>query len=254
MKNFNIHKLVKQQDIYENLSDFYFNQIPDNILHLLHNDSVTYNEIILESLNSSETSVVINQLKKYYVQFIESVKIMNNNSRSGFIINLMNIFNVETFLDNNLEIYNLLNFYGYYISKYLKNSILISPTYASIANDILQQNHNICYHFTNSKKIDSILENGLRCKNNFYRYFPERIYFYITLNIFDNQGNLKTDVKKFLTDIDKTEDIYAIKVNLNNTNIPVYQDDVIDNPYSIFTYHNILTKYLTLINKKISVK
>ena len=72
------------------------------------------------------------------------------------------------------------------------NKILfIEPKFSNIVD--LTEYHNICYHFTDMKNIDSILRNGLRIKNNSYRTYPERIYLYKTNNLFSN-NQLNPDI------------------------------------------------------------
>lgn len=215
-----------------------------------------YNNIKNEfiPINSQNFLSIKYFLEKHYNEYIKEIKPLNSDIKCGFLLFLKNIkyYDIKIFLEFNSNIHNILNFFGYYISSFnnYDYSILISPIYSTNVTYKLNENNNICYHFTTEEKIESIFKNGLRCKQSDYRYFPKRIYLYITDNIFDQNNKIKQNIYKFLKEIEKTENIYAIKVNLN---ISIYQDDTMNDINSVYTYCNIPPKYLTLINKKISL-
>lgn len=73
---------------------------------------------------------------------------------------------------------NILNLYGYYVSKKDNTTLYVEPRYSEeITNDIYKYDY--IYHVTDQKYLDKILKNGLNPKNNKKgsRNYSKRIYF-----------------------------------------------------------------------------
>ena len=226
------------EQYYESLCGFFCEDInPDDI-----DMNVDY---ILEALNSHD----VEKLKsKLYKEFNDEYELeFNDYDNSSFTIttNKSNYI----YLSNDKKLKRILDFYGYYLSDVdLKSKkIFIEPTYSKEIN--LSEYHNICYHFTYTDNVDSILKNGLRCKKSNYRDYPERIFLYKTNEQLFNNGKLSDKVKEFCDKIlGANKHISILRIDLNHVhNIPIYKDTAMKEEEAIFTYHNIPSKLITLV-------
>lgn len=150
---------------------------------------------------------------------------------------------LESFINNSLYNEALYNFFD-------EN---IDPKYLDIANDILNNSHYICYHFTNVSNVDSILKNGLRCKSDSSKDAPKRIYLYCDINIIEN-NHIKENIVKTIYEIFGNDvnlnDICAIKIDMNELkNITVYKDTLMYDNHSVFIYNNIPEKFIKKVIK-----
>ena len=232
------------------------------------------NDIILETLNSHDFQKIKLKLLKLYNDDI--IEIINNSDKKkdSFEI-LFKPTNKSLNIIKSDKLNNSLEYYGYFkaavltingsikctnLDKYdLKDLItfynntdsiilMIEPKYSDIANDILNNSHYICYHFTNISNIDSILKNGLRCKSASSKDAPERIYLYCDINIIDN-NHIKENIIKTIYEIFGSNvnlnNICAIKIDMNELkNITVYKDTLMYDNHSVFIYNNVPEKFI----------
>lgn len=242
---------------YESLLDLFNNDIPEEYIEKIKNGE--FNDFIIENLNTHNVKQLQDKIRKefddkYVFGFEETLNYDNEgkekyNKKSFYIIATDKIINKMS-KDEDLE--NLIKFYGYYISKAKDDYILVCPLYAEHANDLVyKENHGILYHFTTSNNDESILKNGLRCKQATYRKFPERIYLYSKYKLDNND-------KKF---IDKVTDpfkrrkygISIFKINLNKIgkDISFYTDDYMEEDEAVYTYTNIPAECISKIKYEI---
>jgi hypothetical protein len=144
---------------------------------------------------------------------------------------------------------DILFFYNYYnsFSRHIDNKLhyFIEPYYPKDISEDIRSKHLNIYHFTHKKNIDSILNNGLRCKKNNYRDFPERIYLYVTDKKIDyNDKDILIFIDKTLN---TTKDIAIFKIK-NINNISIYNDTAMIEDNACFTYNNISKLQIKLIN------
>lgn len=241
---------------YESLLDLFNNEIPEEYIEKIKNGK--FNDFIIENLKTHDAKKLQDKIKKEfdnkYVFHFEEVLNYDNegkekyDNKSFYIITREEIINKMS-KDKDLE--NLIKFYGYYISKAKDDYILVCPLYAEYANDLVyKKNHGILYHFTTSNNNESILKNGLRCRQGTYRKFPERIYLYSKYKL-DN--NIKEFINK-VTDTFKKEKygISIFKINLNKIgkDISFYTDDYMDEEEAVYTYTNIPSECISKIKLK----
>ena len=234
------------QEKYISLVNFFNDDISDNLINSFINNPDF--DFILETLNSHDKLKLQNKLINKFelnIKHIYNYNKDNSKNKDSFWIILNKDVDINDF-KKNIDLINLLDYFDYYISQIdIFNKILfIEPKFSNIVD--LTGYHNICYHFTNMKNIDSILRNGLRIKNNSYRTYPERIYLYKINNLFSN-NQLNPDILLFISKYLKIKNVAIFKVNLNNINIPIYNDTAMIDNNSLFTYNNIPSKYLKLI-------
>lgn len=223
---------------YESLCDFFNEDLDPNNIDI----NIDY---ILEALNSHD----VEKLKsKLFQEFNDEYKIEFEDYDNGSFTIKVNKSNY-IYLSNDKKFKKILEFYGYYLSNvdFKTKSLFIEPTYSKIVD--LNEFHNICYHFTYTKNVDSILKNGLRCKKAKYRNFPERIFLYKTNERIFNNGKLTDKVKEFCDKIlNSNDNISVLKIDFNHVhNIPIYKDTAMKEEEAIFTYHNIPAELIKLV-------
>lgn len=242
--------VIKYYEDVNILENFFCDNIPEHIKEQFVNKEKNYNEIIIETLNSHNKIELIKKIHKFFPDVIDHIEEFNEDEKSGFYLVCNSDININNYISDD-KFNNLIKFYGYYISKKMihTNSILICPTIAENANDTLFDNNCICYHFTQKSKVNSILKNGLRCKSSEYRYFPERIYLYVSYRVLNKNGELLDSVKQFLKDINmSTHNLAILKIDLNRLkHIDVYHDDCVNDKNSIYTYSNIPSTYIKVL-------
>ena len=269
---------IKNHRLESFINNSLYNEALYNFFGEIINESYS-NDLILETLNSHDFQKIKLRLLKLYSNDI--IEIINNSDKKkdSFEIifkatnNSLNIIKSDK-LNNSLE------YYGYFkaavlttngsikstnLDKYdLKDLItlynntysiilMIEPKYSDIANNILNNSHYICYHFTNISNIDSILKNGLRCKSDSSKDTPERIYLYCDTKIIEN-NHIKENIVKTIYEIFgnnvKLNDICAIKIDMNKLkNITVYKDTLMYDNHSVFIYNNIPEKFINEVIK-----
>ena len=232
----------------EDLKDFFGEDLnPDDI--------IMDHDIILETINTHNTEDLKKQILKLYgdkykIDFSSPTPTKESNDKKAFDINFNDTFDLksEKFID-------LLNRYGYYVTRSGDGWGSICPTYATdVYDQVYVKNHGILYHFTTKDKEQSIIENGLRIKDNKYREFPKRIYLYSALTIFDKDRKLLDEVKSFIQQVVTVflQKVVIFKIDMNkiSKNVNFYTDDYMDEEESVYTYTNIPPEAITKIDFK----
>jgi hypothetical protein len=198
-------------------------------------------DLYYETLKTHDTDLLIKKLNDIYENDISCIK-YNGEDKCSFYIVLNNKIDTNK-LNDILFFYNYINSFERKINN--KIHYFIEPFYPKdISKDIFEKHLSI-YHFTNKRNIDSILKNGLRCKKNTYRDFPERIYLYVTdKKINDDKDNVLKFIDKVLR---TTKDVAIIKIK-NIHNIPIYNDTAMMEDNACFTYNNIDKSQIELLN------
>ena len=127
----------------------------------------------------------------------------------------------------------------------------ICPKYSKNCTDfIFDQCKGICYHICQTKDVESILKKGLRCRSAKYRYFPKRIYVIaFTVKETNRSNDIFREVVNELgiNDISKYT-VLRINLGTNGNNYhsgpDFYQDDVMKQQNTFFTYINIPKEYI----------
>lgn len=202
-------------------------------------------DYILENLNTHDQNLLIKKLEK--IKYFNKVEFEQKQ-----VIKL--VCNKKA---DEQELNNVLDFYGYYIS--LKQYDLetdryfyfICPKYSKNYTDfIFDQCKGVCYHICQTKDVESILKNGLRCRSAKYRYFPKRIYV-IALPV-KEISKLNTTLKSIVEEIgiDNTSKYSVLRIDLGSngnshgSGPDFYQDDAMENENTFFTYTNIPPQYI----------
>lgn len=257
-------RLAKNQYYYEQLVEFYNNDIPEKYLKLYEECNLYDNEFIMETLKTHDSIKLQNKLLKEYddIEF----KDYSGKDKKSFYMILSNKYNIYDFYNNskrldadfnNIEKFNnILSFYNYYVSYTEKINdkwtLFIEPRYSDEITSQLEKNHVSLYHFTDGESAKSILKNGLRIKKSKYREFPERIFLYATnKDLSDDKINVCT----FILKVCNRSKIYKhglsiLKLNIYHKDIKIYNDTAMKDKEAVFVYENIPAEYI----KEIIVK
>lgn len=124
--------------------------------------------------------------------------------------------------------------------------IYIEPVYPVNYNNYVNYDcHGIVYHITTKDNVNSILKSGLRMRNpeynNSYRNFPGRIYLCASPK-FDDFEMLKSVADKVIEGGWKNSAI--IKITVRYAKINFYKDEIMNDDYCFFTYHNIPPEWI----------
>lgn len=258
-------RISKNNWFYNEVKDYY-NIIPNKYLQLYENCNLLDFLYLNENLQTHNYKKLQEQLLKYYGDYIEGFKDYegSNNIKSFYIIlkyqkskyDIKNskydipILSIKGIKNKSHEVdkfFNILNFFNYKYSNYEiianKYCLYIEPIYSEDASDYFNKCHRQAYHFTYKENVDKILKTGLRIKHGNYREFPKRIYLWAPEN---NKLNID-EALEFAKNIFYVNnlllsDIGIIKVNLYNTNIPIYRDTAMKDKEALFVYNNIPAK------------
>lgn len=263
LKENNPDKIAKNNFIYQEMADFYNDEIPDKYIQLYEDCNLLDFSYIHENLQTHDYKKLQNQLLKEYGDYIDSFEdYQGNDDKKSFYIILKNQkpkYNLETSqLDNPLlsvknvskntkeveKFFNILRFFNYQYSNYErlndKYALYIEPIYSEDATDYFNKCHRQAYHLTYKDNIDKILKSGLRIKSGTYCEFPERIYLWASEdNKLNKQKLLEFAKKIFYINNLSFDDIGIIKVDLYHTNFPVYKDTAMKEKEALFIYNNI---------------
>lgn len=244
--------------------DFYYSSL---YKFLPDRKNGTYNDWVNESLTSHNRKKLIDKLKtvlgEYYIDTIEikekpmyvGVFAIEVSKNCPIIVSDSNTtFELS---DNKLsnEIYNILQFYNYYITVIDKsvNSYIISfePLYTESANKVIKQNGGIVYHVTNRNNLKTIFRTGLRPrvgktrKNNGYRYFSDRIF--LIGHSDDIVENIKSVLEDKGYDENDTDKYVILKIDLTQHDINLWFDDASAGKMNVYTLTAIPSKLITEI-------
>lgn len=240
----NLQYHIQSQQKYQDMLEFFDNDIPDNILERFKSgEDIDY---VWENLKSHDIDSLINRLyKEFPIDNIEKF------GEGCFIVWF------ETDMSNYDKFKDILRFYNYNIRQTFKGGLLIEPIYATdLSNYVYNECGGIVYHFTDNKSAKYILENGLRIKGSTVgRHIPKRIYVYAPQKLI-NKNDID-DVKRFALAVVnsikiKRYGLCCLKINLNkphNTNIGFYKDTTMKQKESLFTLNNIPKECITIDNK-----
>ena len=223
------------------MKEFYNNKIPNYLIYKILDDD--YPDYIAETLNSHDVKLLIKKLQINF-SFIKSFNyIENDENKKMFVINLLNKNDLNKLLNND-KFNNIITFFNYYITQIIDTKLILEPIYSeNITNYMILNKFYYVYHITSSDKEDKIMEKGLRCKTSNYRYYPERIYFYISKYKFSYfSDDLKILIKKIINyDKLKTYGITLFKIKeplFGNHNYSFYKDTTLPKN-SVFIYNNV---------------
>ena len=236
LSKFDIHNKFMYESFVNEIENYY-GEIPNNIVEAFHNGEV--HDYILENLNTHDTDMlqkkILDIFNKYDVKFYN----YSDDNKNAFEIQTENANELSN--DNNFT--NLLDFFGYYVSKIYADALLICPKYSKNMNDLVySKNHGKLYHFTTSDHDKSILENGLRTRNKNYRFFPKRIYLYSAFESLDKINEIKEYITKVVGQLRINRyglSVFKIDLSKLNNEISFYKDDIMNDDNSVFTYTNI---------------
>ena len=238
---------------YEEIKDFYGEDNIPNDLKLLYENRLLVNfkyEYINENLQTHDYKKLQNKLLEYYKDDIENFKeydgskkiksfwiILKNNNKK------INIKDLRNHSNNIEEFFNLLNFFNYTYREWekIENKIclFIEPIYSEDATEYFNKCHRQAYHFTYKKNVENILNNGIRLKekDSLIRY-PKRIYIWAT-----DKKISKSEINNFIKTLFSEEfdenKIAIIKIDLHNTDYPVYKDTAMKDKEALFIYNSI---------------
>lgn len=239
---------------YEQLEDFYGeHNIPNKYVNLFANRTL-YKlgyDYINENLKTHDYKKLQNKLLEYYPNDIEYFKEYegNNKIKSFYIIlknnsKILTIKNLKEKDNNEIEkFFNILDFFNYTYREYKKVNeeigLFIEPIYSEDASDYFDKCHRQAYHFTYKINVNNILKNGIRIKdkNSIIKY-PKRIYIWSS-----NKKISKSEINNFIRiifgyDFDENR-IGVIKIDLYNTNYPVYKDTAMKDKEALFICNSI---------------
>ena len=201
-------------------------------------------DYILENLNTHDTNLLIQQLEKIN----GTCNVSDEGKGTVKLVHKEKLNKKETFI-------NLLDFYGYYITKVKydldtdKYIYIICPKYSKNCSDfVYNECKGICYHICLTKTVESILKNGLRCKKANYRDFPKRIYV-IAVPI-KNINKLKDIIKNVFEELcfgdpSKYNILKINKGSHNKIGPDFYEDDIMKSNNTFYTYTNIPKEEIT---------
>ena len=264
LKENNPDRIAKNNFIYQEMTDFYNDEIPDKYIQLYENCNLLDFLYIHENLQTHDYRKLQNQLLKEYGDYIENFKDYEGNEsiKSFYIIlknqidnPLLSVKNVSKNIKEVEKFFNILRFFNYQYSNYErlngKYALYIEPIYSEDATDYFNKCHRQAYHLTYKDNVDKILKSGLRIKSGTYREFPERIYLWASEgNKLNKQKLLEFAKKIFYINNLSLNDIGIIKVDLYHTNFPVYKDTSMKDKEALFVYNNIPAK----LCKEIKIK
>lgn len=260
----NPDKIAKNNFIYQEMTDFYNDEIPNKYIQLYENCNLLDFLYIHENLQTHDYKKLQNQLLKEYDDYIDSFEdYQGSDDKKSFYIILKNTkkdnpLSIKNISKNNhitIKFFGLLDFFNYKYSNYErlndKYALYIEPIYSEDATDYFNKCHRQAYHLTYKDNVDKILKSGLRIKSGSYREFPERIYLWASEdNKLNKQKLLEFAKKIFYINNLSLDDIGIIKVDLYKTEYPVYHDTSMKDKEALFIYNNIPAK----LCKEIKIK
>lgn len=224
----------EQQMIIE---DFFNNDVPQNFRTFFEkSNSMRSTNFITEFLKSVSDDVIIKQLNKIddniFIQKCDDKRLKNDKQKYFSLLSEYDISKDSRFIDT-------IEKFGYHISDIEEEPFgfvfFIEPNYTEDMNKYIQDNFfGVVYHITDKKNVDSILKNGLRCKNT---WGAQKLYLFASLSA---QKDAKQIAKTLGIDFSK----YAIiKIDLPKF-ISVYKDTRMEKDNCFYTYTSIPPRYI----------
>ena len=235
----------------ESMKEYFGDDIPNGVYEAMQ--SGDYTDFILENLKSHDIDFLCKKIKEKFGKNDPALEFLyiNNDKETSL--------KMESYkeLDND-ELKNLLDYFGYYITKDWfednKYHYIICPIYASGANDLVYtKNHGKLYCFITGENARDIETTGLRSKSGEDRYFPERIYAYVSCKNLNKIPDIYDKITKFV-DLNEAKKygIYIYRIDLqkskNGTYINFYNDDIVHDKDVVYTYNNIPAECMRLVD------
>lgn len=134
--------------------------------------------------------------------------------------------------------------FGYHISDIKEGPFgfvfFIEPNYTEDMNKYTQNNfYGVVYHITDKKNVESILKNGLCCKNTLG---AQKLYLFVSLSA---QKDAKQIARMLGIDFSKCA---IIKIDLPEF-ISVYKDTRMEKDNCFYTYTSIPSRYIKCIKQ-----
>lgn len=203
-------------------------------------------DLINEMLNTYNTSIVIDKLKKIFPT--AKFKREGKGEKENFEIEFESTAEKDAAFANR-DFNNIINFYNYYVTKMTLTEIKLEPLYSDkLTFDEIKKFNYIFFHVTTSDNAENILKKGLRCKRSQYRKYPEKAFLCAFTDLHDYKQKLK-EIADRVIDPTFRKDAVAIKINLRNTkNIHIYKDYAMDGRDDcFFTYSYIYPSSMSII-------
>ena len=235
----------------ESMKEYFGDDIPNAVYEAMQ--SGDYTDFILENLKTHDIDLLCKNIKEKFGKDNPTLEFLyiNNDKETSL--------KMESYkeLDND-ELKNLLDYFGYYITKDWfednKYHYIICPIYASGANDLVYtKNHGKLYYFSTGGNARDIEEAGLRCKSAECINYPKRIYAYASDKNLNKIPDL-FDKISLVVNLHEAEKygIYIYRIDLqkskNGTYINFYNDDIVHDKDVVYTYNNIPAECMRLVN------
>lgn len=197
-------------------------------------------DYILENLNTHDKSFLKKKLEEIFGE-LEFEELFDE----SIIFTSHKLLSIQEMK----QLGDMIKFYGYYIFEIKNGKYVICPTYSTNSTSYIYNDcRSVCFHLAKTVDVKSIMKTGLRCKNGRYkdkryryRYFPDRIYV-IAVDVSTTRDHtklvniLKHVIKELKFD---SEEYSLLKIDLRNSFINFYHDDMMNNKNTFFTYTNI---------------
>lgn len=265
LKKYSPEQITRNKYYYDELINFFGNDIPEKYIQLYENCNLLNDEFISENLQSHDAEKLKAKLKKEYGNSISFQDYSGENNKSFIIIlnddNLLDFYNPNNDENVNFEkiekFNNILSFFNYYVSyndeDKGKKYLFIEPRYSDDVSNSIFNSHKYLYHFTDKRNGRRILETGLRIRKSNYREYPERIFLYVTdKKIEDDLQN----ISKFILQVCNIYNIKRYGLSIlrieNNGKLNLYNDTAMKEDEAIFTYQNIPYQWIKNVNINLS--
>lgn len=224
------------------IEDFFCNDVPKRF-HNIFEESNTKRSTnyITEFLKSIDDEFVIKQLNKIddkiFIQKCDDERFKNYKQNYFVLMSEYDISKDERFA-------NTIEKFGYHISDSEKEPFgfvfFIESNNSEDMSKYIQDNfYGVVYHITDKKNVNSILKNGLRCKNT---WGAQKLYLFASLSVRKDAEQIAD-----MLGIDFSE--YAImKIDLPKF-ISVYKDTRMERDNCFYTYTSIPPRYIKCIRQ-----
>lgn len=224
------------------INDFFCEDIPENLKNdFEQNNTLRSTDFIVEFLKSVSDDFIIKQLNKIdnkiFIQKCDDELFKNDKEKYFCLLSDYDITKDERFVTT-------IEKFGYHISDIEEEPFgfvfFIEPNYTENMSQYIQEKfHGVVYHITNKKNVESILKNGLRCKNT---WGAQKLYLFASLSIKKDSEKI---VKMINIDFSKCA---IMKINLPEF-VSVYKDTKMSKNNCFYTYITIPPRYITCITK-----
>jgi len=244
----------------------YWDRIPDSVMERYM--SGENKDFILENLQSHDWQKLLRSLRSEFKTAQISLLRGSLETKKDFIslrIRGSKEQTTESILDSirNGKGRDICNFYGYSISGAQGNVVELEPEWPDRVTEYVYGDCcGVLWHLCPKVMVDSVLRNGLRCKNRDNdrqtrnsRNYPKRIYFYAT-PVF-RKSTIKLALEELASELsgkeqNALEDFQALKIQLPKSFyagwIPLYFDTCSDSGACCFTYTNIPADLIKPVN------